>query len=321
MAGLLATLALAANEPIGASPTEWSSTLASMLPLPEALLPEGSGIHSAGAQEKLLRGGHGLRDAKTPHCEYALAKTRAHCEAYRPVCNNATWQMYMSPSAKVAYLKTAKAASVSIEDYMYTNLHPIVKVGGTADQLPNGTFTFTFVRDPLDRALAGYAEVDGVHRHTASEGKPWIERRQAKAVGCRYTRIDRATAGGEARFLAYLDDLIHNRLPLEWKAGHSMPVADHLRSAQGLGQLHFVGKIEDLKRDWPAWQQMAEQHCEKIRLPPACTNCPMPSLRFAPRSGGSAGDEAHCHAARGSRRQVSGVYRGGGCPTHGPGAQ
>ena len=241
-----AALAVAAAEQWRTDGVRDATLYAAMLPSGDA---ERHGVY-AGLQSK-----HGGLVSQMPGCRESLARTRKQCEAYWPPgrCTNTTWQIFWSQHAKIAYVKTAKAGSVSIKDYMHKHLGPITKLTDTMAALPADVFTFTFVRDPVERAFAAYAEVDGIHRVRATGGDFKVEHdfvwSQAPDVRPRYSRVDRALAGGETRFLAYLDDLVEGRLPIEWEPSHSRPVADHLRG--GGSHLSFIGRLEDLKWDWP----------------------------------------------------------------------
>ena len=258
-----AALAVAAAEQWRTDGVRDTTLYAAMLPSGDA---ERHGVY-AGLQSK-----HGGLVSQMPGCRESLARTRKQCEAYWPPgrCTNTTWQIFWSQHAKIAYVKTAKAGSVSIKDYMHKHLGPITKLTDTMAALPADVFTFTFVRDPVERAFAAYAEVDGIHRVRATGGDFKVEHdfvwSQAPDVRPRYSRVDRALAGGETRFLAYLDDLVEGRLPIEWEPSHSRPVADHLRG--GGSHLSFIGRLENLKWDWPEWQRQAGIPAKRITAMP-----------------------------------------------------
>ena len=237
-----------------------------------AMLPTGD-TERHGVLHSLQQQKHGGLVSQMPGCRESLARTWKQCEAYWPPgrCTNATWQIFWSKHAQIAYVKTAKAGSVSIKDYMYKHLGPITKLIDTTAALPADVFTFTFVREPVERAFAAYAEVDAIHRVIATGGDARVEhdfiRSQPLDERTRYSRVDQSMAGGETRFLAYLDDLVEGRVPIEWASGHSRPVADHLRGSGS--HLNFVGRIEDLKWDWPKWQGQAGVPAQSITpMPP-----------------------------------------------------
>jgi hypothetical protein len=175
-----------------------------------------------------------------------------------------------SNTAGLAYFKTAKAGSVSFQNYFTERYNDssctLVKhCSGTTlplGRLPdkNDIFGFTFVRDPLERALAGYAEVDAVH----SRAKGQTERdEEIRAAGTTYTHVPRKHGThGTSRFLAYLDDLANNRLP-QWKTGHSCPQSDFLRTEEHAARYGFIGRLEDLDKDWKVMQQLAGVAPEK----------------------------------------------------------
>ena len=101
-----------------------------------AMLPTGDAERHGvlhGLQQK-----HGGLVTQMPGCREALARTRKQCAAYWPPgrCTNTTWQIFWSRHARIAYVKTAKAGSVSIKDYMYRHLGPITKLTATTAELP-----------------------------------------------------------------------------------------------------------------------------------------------------------------------------------------
>ena len=256
---------------VAVSLEDWPADGAQETALHAALLPTGDAEQHGGLtglQQK--RGG---LVSQMPGCREALTRTRTQCEAYWPPdrCTNTTWQIFWSQHARIAYVKTAKAGSVSIKDYMYQHLGPITKLTDIMAVLPADVFTFTFVREPVGRALAAYAEVDGIHRIRTTGGNVKAEHdfiwSLPREVRPRYSRVDRSLADGEARFVAYLDDLVEGRVPVEWEASHSRPIADHLRGSHS--HLSFIGRLEDLKGDWPKWQRQAGLPAKRITsMPP-----------------------------------------------------
>ena len=206
--------------------------------------------------------------AQVPACKAALARAHLNATCKPPrKGHEETLRLHavFSKTAGLAYFKTAKAGSVSFQHYFterYNDSHCTLVKHCSGTQLPLGElpdrdhiFGFTFVRDPLERALAGYAEVDAVHSRTQSKK----ERDEAiRKAGTTYTSVPRKHGThGTARFLAYLDDLAHNRIPPEWKPGHSCPESDFLRAEEHAWRYGFVGRIEDLDKDWKAMQQLA----------------------------------------------------------------
>lgn len=266
----MAVALLAASAALAVTAEQWPAVGVRDTALHAAMLPSGDAERHgvlAGLQSK-----HGGLVSQMPGCRESLARTREQCEAYWPPgrCTNTTWQIFWSQHAKIAYVKTAKAGSVSIKDYMHKHLGPITKLTDTMAVLPADVFTFTFVRDPVGRAFAAYAEVDGIHRIRTTGGDAKVEHdfvwSQAPDVRPRYSRVDRALADGETRFLAYLDDLVEGRLPIQWEPSHSRPVADHLRGSGS--HLSFIGRLEDLKWDWPKWQRQASIPAKNVTAMP-----------------------------------------------------
>jgi glycosyltransferase involved in cell wall biosynthesis len=201
---------------------------------------------------------HGYSLAQSAGCQQALAETRAACDSLN--CLNATWNALWSKSGQMAYLETGKAASESMEAYMTALFDDVEQV---ATNLPSGTFAWTFVRDPLERALSAYAETDAVTRRLDGAN----EHKHAMSADVRYVDVPASVDNGAARFIAYLDDVVANRVPLAWRPQHSRPVADFLRDMPG--RLKFVGKLESLERDWPALQKHAKlKSFQRTALPP-----------------------------------------------------
>ena len=201
---------------------------------------------------------HGYSLAQSAGCKQALEETRAACDNLN--CSNATWNALWSKGGQMAYLETGKAASESMEAYMSALFDDVEKV---TTNLPSQTFAWTFVRDPLERALSAYAETDAVTRRLDGAS----EHKHAMNTDVRYVDIPASIDNGAARFIAYLDDVVANRVPLAWRPEHSRPVADFLRDMPG--RLKFVGKLEALERDWPALQKHAKlKTFQKTSLPP-----------------------------------------------------
>ena len=73
--------------------------------------------------------------------------------------------------------------------------------------LPDGTFAWTFVRDPLERALSAYAETDAVTRRLDGAN----EHQHAVSADVRYVDVPASVDNGAARFIAYLDDIVSAR--------------------------------------------------------------------------------------------------------------
>lgn len=220
---------------------------------------------------------HGYSLAQSAGCQQALAETRAACDSLN--CLNATWNALWSKSGQMAYLETGKAASESMEAYMTALFDDVEQV---ATNLPSGTFAWTFVRDPLERALSAYAETDAVTRRLDGAN----EHKHAMNADVRYVDVPASVDNGAARFIAYLDDVVANRVPLAWRPQHSRPVADFLRDMPG--RLKFVGKLESLERDWPALQKHAKlKSFQKTALPPwipAAVRPPYDQAKAVPRS-------------------------------------
>lgn len=196
--------------------------------------------------------------AQAPACKAALEKTQDACDSMQ--CMNASWHASWSKTGRMAYLETGKAASESMEAYMSALFNDTVSLDSA---VPWDTFAWTFVRDPLERAFSAYAETDAVTRRLDGAA----EHEHAVKADVRYVDVPASIDGGAARFIAYLDDVIANRVPYAWRPQHSRPVADFLRNMPG--RVKFVGKLENLERDWPAMQGLANLlPFQRTDLPP-----------------------------------------------------
>lgn len=160
-----------------------------------------------------------------------------------------------SPSARLAYLKTPKSASLAIQalfqqqfsDYRWADAHEV---------LPNGTFTFTFVREPLRRALSAYAEIDVAYALRAPPEKQ-------NAMHTVFQHVSRRDSSKEEpRLLAFLDDLIDHRFGGDdrehWMPTHAYAQVNFLCNHR----VDFVGHLENQAADWDAMQALA-------RIPPS----------------------------------------------------
>ena len=240
--------------------------------------PEATGLRAKGEEAEhdritsYIASGGAL--AQVPACKAALARAHlnATCKPPRPGhMDTLRLHAVYSKKAGLAYFKTSKAGSVSFQNYLterYNDSHCTLVKHCSNTELPlgelpdhNHVFGFTFVRDPLERALAGYAEVDAVH----SRGQSKTHRDEAiRLAGTTYTNVPRKQGThGTARFIAYLDDLANNRLPPQWKPGHSCPESDFLRAEEHAWRYGFVGRLEDLDKDWKTMQQLAGVPPEK----------------------------------------------------------
>ena len=59
------------------------------------------------------------------------------------------------------------------------------------------------------------------------------------------------------RFLAYLDDLVADRLPEEWSPAHSYPESEWLRFKGSAAAYGGIGRLENIADDWDALQELA----------------------------------------------------------------
>ncbi len=116
---------------------------------------------------------------------------------------------------------------------------------------------FTFVREPIDAALAGYAELSRRSLFSLSQASRarqhgWTNvtagaREQARVVrAVPYLRIPCSRAADRLR--SFLDGVEHGR-PLGDQAYHVYPQAMKLAAAP---RLDFIGRVEHFSDDWAA---------------------------------------------------------------------
>lgn len=155
-----------------------------------------------------------------------------------------------SPSMKLAYIKTGKAASTAFMTYFKSAFWDAQEVNtalpGWMDKMPTDLFYFTFVREPIMKQLAGYAEIDAVH----------MLQDDVKFENASFKEIDRSVAGGSARYMKFLEDLTSGGLGLINGSNVSRHASSQLASTCTHG-MHFIGHLENLDADWNAIQEMA----------------------------------------------------------------
>ena len=123
--------------------------------------------------------------------------------------------MLFSESAKLAYIKTPKGASLAIQE-LFQKQFPDYRWFDARDALPTDVLVFTFVREPLKRALSAYAEVDVAYALRATPEQHFVMRTT-------FDKLGRKPGPRETlRLLAFLDDLVEHRFGGEDRA-HWMP--------------------------------------------------------------------------------------------------
>ena len=155
-----------------------------------------------------------------------------------------------SAAKRLAYVKTPKSASLAIQD-LFQKQFPDYRWTEAHEKLPNDTFVFTFVREPLKRALSAYAEIDVAY---ALRATPEV-RNSMRTV---FHHVRRQSGEREVpRVLAFIDDLIDHRFGGEDRE-HWMPT--HAYSQLNFmcqHRLDFIGHLENQASDWEAMQGLA----------------------------------------------------------------
>ena len=160
-----------------------------------------------------------------------------------------------SPSQKLAYLKTPKAASIAIQELFQRQFPDHVWVT-THETLPTGTLVFTFAREPVGRVIAAYAEIDVTYARRASAEK----RQQMNTTFHRMATRSRSMSSGEQgarRLLAFLDDLVGQRFGGDdrehWAPTHAYPQVNFACRQR----VDYVGHLENQDADWEEIQRLA----------------------------------------------------------------
>lgn len=182
------------------------------------------------------------------------------CKRRRKIQNRSKYYIFCqpnvpllySPSLKIAYMKTPKAASTSFAEHFLTKFNDTVM--GTARELdlPEDTFVFTFVRNPMAQKLAAYAEIDIVYQE-----KLFPHRKPSMHTTFQW--VDRHANEGRSRFVAFLNDIRMKRFgqarPSNWSPSH---FRSQLAAPVCGGKIDFIGHLEHLEADWRAVQMLAK---------------------------------------------------------------
>ena len=160
-----------------------------------------------------------------------------------------------SPSQRLAYVKTPKSASLAIQD-LFQKQFTDYRWAQAHEDLPDDTFTFTFVREPLKRAMSAYAEIDVAYALRASP-------ESHAAMRTVFDKVNRKPGPRETpRVLAFLDDLLDHRFGGDdrehWMPTHAYSQLNFICNHR----IDFIGHLENQEADWQSIQ-------EKARIPPA----------------------------------------------------
>lgn len=153
-----------------------------------------------------------------------------------------------SAAGRLAYMKTPKAASLAIQD-LFQKQFPDYRWAEARETLPNGTFVFTFVRNPLQRAVSAYAEIDVAYALRASQ-----ELRNSMSTTFHHLKRQ---AGDSPRFLAFVDDLLDHRFGGDdrdhWMPTHAYPQLNFICAHR----VDYIGHLENQDADWEEVQTRA----------------------------------------------------------------
>ena len=215
-------------------------------PPPEALPPEMSFYAAPAAAATDWR-----RHFDSPTCTAQLRREqsllRSARRTYGLYCKRRP--LLYSPAQKLAYMKTPKAGSISIQE-LFQEQFPDHRWVTTQETLPDDVLVFTFTRDPIGRVIAAYAEIDVAYARKATP-----ERRAA--MNTTFHRLPSTRPEqGERRFLAFLDDLIYHRFGGDdrdhWAPTHAYPQLNFVCRQP----IHFIGHLENQDSDWQKVQEL-----------------------------------------------------------------
>lgn len=155
-----------------------------------------------------------------------------------------------SASQRLAYVKTPKGASLAIQD-LFQKQFPDYRWTEAHEHLPNDTLVFTFVREPLKRALSAYAEIDIAY---ALRATPEVR----NSMRTTFQHVRRQSESKEVpRLLSFIDDLVDHRFGGDDRE-HWMPT--HAYSQLNFmcqHKLDFIGRLENQAADWDHIQGLA----------------------------------------------------------------
>lgn len=158
-----------------------------------------------------------------------------------------TW----SKANKFAYMRTPKAADISIMRHFYAQFPDARELGD--DTLPEDVFLFTFVRDPFHHALAGYETID---RHLSV-----IEKERSLPPQYSFRQIPQSSAN--ERFESFLFELEQG----SFFGTSSLGQIDHKAAANQVAgiicqaaakNINFIGHLESIETDWLIIQHLAK---------------------------------------------------------------
>ena len=155
-----------------------------------------------------------------------------------------------SPSRRLAYVKTPKGASLAIQD-LFQKEFTDYRWAQAHEELPEGTVVFTFVREPLKRAMSSYAEIDVAYALRASP-------EAHSAMRTAFDKVSRKPGLRETpRVLAFLDDLVDHRFGGDdrehWMPTHGYSQLNYICQHR----IDYVGHLENQDADWAAIQELA----------------------------------------------------------------
>jgi len=151
-----------------------------------------------------------------------------------------------TPKHKLAYMKVPKAASTAFEYFFKTHFSDAEVI--TPEKLPHDVYVFTFVREPFQQKLAGFAEVDL---------KTFLGKERRLDAKTTFQHVSPNKNSGRDRFAAFLDDIKNRRFdPADKrKPGHA---GSQIGGVLCTHYVHYLGHLENLTADWDLIQTEAK---------------------------------------------------------------
>lgn len=179
-------------------------------------------------------------------CQSKIAK---FLESDNPLFCRSNAKITWSKKYKFAYMRTPKAADVSLVGYFYAQF-PDAEELPEGESLPNDVFLFTFVRNPFEHAEAGYQAVDHHLEELAKAGgvQEHYNFREFKhtSVNQRYEHFLRDLESGS--FVGSADKVDHKTASTQLSGIVCQTAAK---------VINFVGHVENLVNDWRIVQHLA----------------------------------------------------------------
>lgn len=158
------------------------------------------------------------------------------------------WPMIWSPQYKLAYHKMPQSGSKDFESFFLQHFSD-ARFLQPGSALPEDTFVFTFVRDPMARAISSYARMSLQAAQHPTE-----------KTNTTFQSVCRSSRNGNSRFHTYLQDVKQGRFrnPSALGTDHTMSQVAGIMWCTQAQYLHYVGHLENVEEDWRQIQTLAK---------------------------------------------------------------